>query len=55
VAYFDQVIVFYFLTIAVIARLTEPEVLEEIIAANSEPETEAEPSQPLGPPQPAVS
>ncbi|MBI5685374.1 MAG: hypothetical protein HZC54_09840 [Verrucomicrobia bacterium] len=55
VAYFDQVIVFYFLTIAVISRLTEPEVLESVVAASGASEPEAGPSQPLGPAQPAVT
>ncbi len=56
VAYFDQVIVFYYLTIAIISRLTEPEVLESvIIAATGSSELESGSSQPLGSAQPAVT
>jgi len=55
VAYFDQVIVFYYLTIAVVSRLTESEVLDEVVAANSVAKSETDSSQPLGQPQPAVT
>lgn len=55
VAYFDQVIVFYYLTIAVVSRLTEGEVLETVLTANSAAESEAGPSRPLDTAQPVVT
>lgn len=55
VAYFDQVIVFYYLTLAIISCLTAPAYLESLASADTAEESEGGPSRPLDTPQPAVS